>query len=194
MIKLYLVRHGESEANVNHEIMRSKPDSQMQLTGKGYYDALSAGLYLKKYMEDHARKIKATPFFLVSPWRRAQQTYQVIASVVDSHKRDDMNLIHEHEMNLPGFPSNWKKFLSYRESEWNVSKHYDVKFHGGETLRDMRNRAKQFVKRLRSNEFGPLVIAVSHGQFIKEVISLVSKIHPDKIQHPANGQVIELEV
>lgn len=193
-MKLYLVRHGESEANVNYELMRTKEDSQMQLTGKGHYDALGAGLYLKKYMEEQARKLDVTPVFLVSPWVRAQQTYKVIASVVGPHHNENLSLIHEHEMNLPNNPENWKKFKAYKESGWSVSKNYDVTFKGGETLRDMRARAKQFLKRLRKGEFGVVVVAVSHGQFIKEVISLVNKVNPDKIQHPANGQVIELEV
>jgi broad specificity phosphatase PhoE len=194
MVKLYLVRHGESEANVNHEIMRSKPDSDIQLTGKGYYDALSAGLYLKKYMEDYSLKIDYPPLFLISPWKRAQQTYKVISSVVSGHKRDDLSLIHEHEMNLNGHSGNWKKFIEYRNSGWDTTKYYDVKFQGGETLREMRNRAKKFVNILKSGEFGMLVVAVSHGQFIKEVISVVKKIHPNSVQHPANGQVIELEI
>ena len=46
--RIILIRHGESEANVNRYLFGSVPDYTIELTQKGRQQALEAGHRLKK--------------------------------------------------------------------------------------------------------------------------------------------------
>ena len=43
MQNLYLIRHGESQANVDEEVYKSIPDHRIALTDKGQTQAIFAG-------------------------------------------------------------------------------------------------------------------------------------------------------
>lgn len=191
-MRLYLIRHGESEANVDWEILKTIRDELVELTDLGHVHALDAGLYLKKlFSSENQRPLN----FLVSPWVRAEQTFHVINGVLGG-KEDPvfMNSITEHRMNLVNHEENWKKFESYKNREFNVKEYLDVQYEGGESLAEVRKRAEEFLKDIRSGFHGSSAVVVSHGQFLKQVISMVKGKEPDEIEHPKNGEVIVLDV
>lgn len=75
-MKLYIVRHGQAEllnAGENADLQ----DRQRALTAEGWREAHAAGQHLKQALAG------ATPKIIVSPYRRAQETAQEIASVLD---------------------------------------------------------------------------------------------------------------
>ena len=67
--RIILLRHGESEGNVNHDIYTSKGDSLLELTDKGFAQARDAGQRLQKVIGT-----TGNVFVAVSPLERAQQT------------------------------------------------------------------------------------------------------------------------
>jgi len=78
---IYLVRHGESEGNVNEEIYKTVPDYRVGLTAKGRKQAVQAGKNIEKnalsrviFSDEYQPKVT----IYSSPWTRARETTQGI--------------------------------------------------------------------------------------------------------------------
>ena len=72
--RIILIRHGESEANVDRYLFGRVPDYTIELTDKGREQAVEAGLQLKRLVGDESL------YFYVSPFWRARSTFECIAS------------------------------------------------------------------------------------------------------------------
>mmetsp|Transcript_52573 Transcript_52573/g.97334 ORF Transcript_52573/g.97334 Transcript_52573/m.97334 type:complete len:563 (-) Transcript_52573:28-1716(-) len=66
--RIVLLRHGESEGNVNHMAYASRGDSLLELTPNGVHQAREAGRRLQDLLQDDRI------FVCVSPFERTQQT------------------------------------------------------------------------------------------------------------------------
>jgi len=191
--KLYLIRHGKSEANENYDILFTKDDKDIQLAEQGYHDAVQVGKTLKEMLTPGASTI-----FVVSPWTRAFQTYRIASTVLKDFSEPCIHEgIVEHDMNLKDHPVNWEKFLKYKHSKWSVEQHLHVRFDGGESLADVRERAKTFlgfVEELAHALGHDNIVVVSHGQFIKMVLAEMDGTDPQTMTHPKNGEIIVREV
>eukprot|EP00970_Alexandrium_tamarense_P009347 scaffold1851_cov172-Alexandrium_tamarense.AAC.14 len=73
--KLILVRHGQSEGNVNEELYATKPDNAMRLTKLGWEMARMCGKALRTQLPPGE-----TVHFVVSPYSRTVETFHGIAS------------------------------------------------------------------------------------------------------------------
>jgi broad specificity phosphatase PhoE len=69
---IFLVRHGQSEGNVDKEIYKTKPDYTLKLTPKGILQATVAGNKIAEILKD-----KNTAFY-ISPFWRTRQTAENI--------------------------------------------------------------------------------------------------------------------
>lgn len=202
MKRVIMIRHGNSEANENYDILFEKEDSKVELTDKGYLDAVEAGRNLKVVLKQNPSEAAAT--FVVSPYTRTMQTFRIIATVLNISE-DRANIDHdviEHFMNLKGNQANWEKFMKYKSTEWNVKDNADVTFDGGESLNDVRVRARFFIKNAKElfaegDSFGFAsgdIVLVAHGLFIKMVMCELDGVEPDTIHHPANGELVIREI
>jgi broad specificity phosphatase PhoE len=72
--RIILIRHGESEANIDKSIHQHKPDYTMELTPKGIEQADTAGKELKSIIGGDE-----SAFFYVSPYWRTRGTFEQIA-------------------------------------------------------------------------------------------------------------------
>ena len=79
-MRIFLVRHGESEANVDKTIGTRKPDHAIELTERGLSQAAAVGLFLRKYHEEHG---PAGTRIWASPYKRTMQTALAIRDAVD---------------------------------------------------------------------------------------------------------------
>ena len=66
--RIILVRHGESQGNVNRSLYTTTPDSQVQLTARGFEQGLASGEQLRGIVGDESVS------FLYSPYMRTRQT------------------------------------------------------------------------------------------------------------------------
>eukprot|EP00930_Biecheleria_cincta_P013795 TRINITY_DN12127_c0_g2_i1.p1 TRINITY_DN12127_c0_g2~~TRINITY_DN12127_c0_g2_i1.p1 ORF type:complete len:390 (+),score=45.32 TRINITY_DN12127_c0_g2_i1:43-1170(+) len=74
--RLILVRHGESEGNIDHRIYESVADGLLHLTEKGWQQGTCAGRALKDIIGDENVEFKVSPYVrtretfnaLVAPW------------------------------------------------------------------------------------------------------------------------------
>lgn len=71
--RLILLRHGQSEANVDHTIYQHKDDHLIELTNLGKSQAESAGEYIKEIIGDTSRLD-----VFVSPYTRTMQTWEAV--------------------------------------------------------------------------------------------------------------------
>ncbi|KAF5841488.1 histidine phosphatase superfamily [Dunaliella salina] len=77
--KIFLVRHAQSEGNINSATYSFTPDSQVSLTELGRQQAREAGLKIKACLEAEGRGEERL-FFYTSPYRRSLETYEHIAA------------------------------------------------------------------------------------------------------------------
>jgi len=71
--RIILIRHGESQANVDRYLFGRVPDYTIELTEKGHLQAKEAGKRLKALVGDEP------VYFYVSPFWRARSTFEGLA-------------------------------------------------------------------------------------------------------------------
>mmetsp|Transcript_150521 Transcript_150521/g.273961 ORF Transcript_150521/g.273961 Transcript_150521/m.273961 type:complete len:442 (-) Transcript_150521:253-1578(-) len=84
--KIILLRHAESEGQVNRKIMATKADNKLDLSERGREQARAAGLKLKKLLGPDGR-ISA----VLSPFERTQQT---LCGVMETLGEDRVHQVH----------------------------------------------------------------------------------------------------
>lgn len=150
-MELYLLRHGETEDNV-------KQVGQGHLPGK-------LTRYGKRQAELVAKRLCKLPFHAVycSDLKRAMETLEPFL-LLSSHQPVYTNELREYDLGrLQG--------LSYHEI--NAAKQSDPEFfrpEGGESLADLRLRARRFVNTLLEKHPEETLLACSHGAWIKMLL------------------------
>ena len=71
--RIYLVRHGQSEANLDKTVNKRLPDHQVELSSEGHRQAAAAGEYLVAALP-RDRRVR----ILCSPYLRTRQTSAAI--------------------------------------------------------------------------------------------------------------------
>jgi broad specificity phosphatase PhoE len=86
--RIILVRHAESEGNVDNRAYTYLPDPQVPLTPKGWRQALQAGENIRKVAEKYGGKGSNVGrlFFYTSPYLRSKQTYEGVAQAFQPHE------------------------------------------------------------------------------------------------------------
>ncbi|PSC69919.1 phosphoglycerate mutase [Micractinium conductrix] len=77
--RIFLVRHAESEGNVDNIAYTYLPDPRVPLTARGWQQAMSAGDRLKACMDEASGEEPSKLFFYTSPYLRSRQTYEGLA-------------------------------------------------------------------------------------------------------------------
>jgi hypothetical protein len=75
--RIILVRHGESEGNLDESVYRHTPDARISLTELGKDQAIEAGKNLKKEVINGGAN--ETIYVYLSPYLRSKQTYEGIS-------------------------------------------------------------------------------------------------------------------
>jgi broad specificity phosphatase PhoE len=88
-MKIYLVRHGQSEGNVDKEVHLRKADHAIDLTPEGLKQAEGAGDFLAKALMTNSWNGEVNARLWHSPYKRTNQTTDGIMS---SLKRNNMAL------------------------------------------------------------------------------------------------------
>lgn len=75
--RIILIRHGESEGNVDPSVYGTTPDYALKLTSAGHQQAIDCGKKLKELIS------KESAMFYVSPFWRTRETFENIVSQLD---------------------------------------------------------------------------------------------------------------
>ncbi len=161
---IYLVRHGESEANIGG---RFSGTTDVELTETGVLQAVRAGKNLRE---------KLIFKFFSSPLKRAKNTAEIIADEIGFNKKDIIIESCLTEVNFGIFENlTWEEITELYADEienWTQFKH-KYKFPKGEGYDDLIKRISDFMDNVPDNS----VIATHYG--VIQAILLYFKIADD---------------
>ena len=78
--RIILVRHGQSQGNVDDKVYATVPDSQIALTERGFAQAVVAGLQIRSLVGNGTVRV------FYSPYLRTKQTMLAILQAFDSQR------------------------------------------------------------------------------------------------------------
>jgi len=176
-MKIILVRHGESEANVAC-IINDDPARIVNLTAKGRAQAEVAAEKLRVVRFTHA---------YASEFARAQQTAAVLLRHQDCPLRIDARL-NERHTGMDGLPVNVFSDLVRPDR-------LRIKPEGGESLLEEMERLRSFLDEIAARHPHGTVLAVSHENPILAALALTMD-DPEQISNHdeiANCEWVELD-
>lgn len=193
--RIILIRHAESEGNVNKDIYKEKPDYALHLTEKGRRQAHDVGKKLREVIDPWE-----TVKFYVSPFWRARETYLEIVkwfhkSFLDPTYEDPR--LREQEW---GHTSGMAYSGQY-EKERDAYGHFYWRFPNGESCADVFDRMSDFIQTLhrdfQKENFAGNIVIVNHGMGMR--LFLMRWLHYtveefEKIGNPENCGMYILEL
>lgn len=190
--RILLIRHGESEGNVNKEIYAAKPDYQLNLTDKGIIQAQEAGVKLKEIIGDERVQ------FYVSPLWRTRETFQ---NIIKTIPRERFDYIEDPRLR----EQEWGHMRTIEESnrindERDSYGTFYYRVPNGESGADVYDRASTFFETLHRDfnkiDFPDNCVLVTHGMAIR--LFLMKWFHLtveqfEVIRNPKNCEIFILE-
>jgi len=158
-MKLYFVRHGESEANIQHVI--SNRESPFELTPRGRGQA--------KALAENLKDIPITAVYS-SPVLRARETAEILSQsfhlpsqVTEALREYDCGILEEKSDE-----ASWKLHREIAEA-WTVNHNYLHKPEGGENFLDIKKRFIPFIESFTHNHLNSQnhILFVSHGGLLQ---------------------------
>lgn len=161
-MKLYFVRHGESEANTRHII--SNRESAFHLTPLGQEQAKTL-----------VKKLRDIPFgsIFCSPVLRARETADILSAsfdiphqITEALREYDCGILEERSDE-----ESWRSH-SYYFNEWMLRCNFTDKPDGGESFLDIQNRFLPLIESLkkRSDEN---ILLIGHGGLFLLMLPLI---------------------
>jgi probable phosphoglycerate mutase len=153
-MKLYFVRHGESEANVLRVISNRDLPHALTEAGRAQAQAL-------------AQKLRDVPFTRIyaSQVLRARQTAEIVSHQLGA-PYEPTEALHEFDCGILEGRSDPDAHEAYRQltAAWMEGREWDRGIEGGESLHDVRRRLGSFVERLvREHAATDTLLLVGHG-------------------------------
>jgi len=160
MTCLILVRHGQTEANLNH-FLQGQSDGALNDTGK--QQAKKLAVNLKDMKIDR---------ILSSDMRRARNTAAAIAGFHELAVEENKILREWNCGKLDGLPAE-ELHKALADSDLPLA---DFRPEDGETLREVRERAAAFLEEIEKDFEGLTVLVCSHGDFLRMLTSILQDI------------------
>ena len=147
----FLVRHGESENNLNGDIISSKKENDHPLTGKGKEEVEKTVALLRD------RKIDV---IISSPILRTKETAEIIVKGINFSGKVDVD---EKLTEISGGEYEGKPWDEYLENFPNMSDRFSKHIGGAENWNDTRKRVMEFIYELDQKYENKNVVIISHG-------------------------------
>lgn len=175
LLDLYIVRHGESQSNVNKKVHLETPNELIPLTRKGWKQANNCGRFLAKHFNKTKKGKKVVLF--ISSFKRTRQTAQAIFNQLskagyDVDVRESDMIVEQHFGVATGTT---KEELAMRHPDYSYlmdmdkrhgTRHFTLK-PGGETRAQVELRSRVFLGTMRryrdEHNFDGPVVTVVHG-------------------------------
>jgi broad specificity phosphatase PhoE len=157
-MKVYFVRHGESESN--QQKIRLGPSASLTQTGREQAQLVANRL-----------KLIQVDRILTSPYPRASQTAEIIQKTITSelHIHDDIHEIKSPSVYL-GRSNDDPEVIALDELRWQNFKDETWHHSDEENLADSRTRAKKFIHQL-SDMSDDTIIVVTHANFLRTLLA-----------------------
>jgi len=155
--RIILVRHGESEGNLDDTVYERVPDHRISLTPKGFEQARDTGAAIREVLDGES--VEA----YVSPYVRTRQTLEALAlPVAERDVRVEPRLREQ----------DWANFqdpvdIAEQKAERDRYGHFYYRFSNGESGSDVYDRVSTFLESMHRNFETPAaprnVVIVTHG-------------------------------
>ncbi|MFX1236377.1 MAG: histidine phosphatase family protein [Promethearchaeota archaeon] len=190
--RVILVRHGESEGNVDRQNYETIPDYALNLTELGKSQAVSAGKELKKILGSERVYVYVSPFF------RTRQTFEIIKSVIGKNivKAIEDPRIRELDWGHLRHPDENEEIIQERD-EFSIF-YYRIK--DGESGADVYDRVSTFLETLyrdfKKADYPENTLIITHGMTLR--IFLMRWLHWsveefESLRNPKNCQIVIME-
>lgn len=157
MIRLILVRHGETEANLKH-ILQGHTEGELTDIGKHQTELLAH--HMRNFQIDQ---------IISSDLYRAQQTADIISAYLGVPVQFFSALREWNVGELDGKPA---EALETAFQLANVPK-AEYKPPGGESLLDLLNRAESFLNQVLEKYSNQVILVCSHGDYIRMLLAVI---------------------
>jgi len=189
-VNIYVIRHGESEHNVDRTVMAHTHDSQHSLTELGFRQAEQTAEFMKTILNEQT-------VLFASPYLRTKQTAQAIHRLLPEEVPFKENpLIREWELgNLYDFTNRTPEV----KKEYKAAGQFYFRYHNGESLADVYLRASMFmntkIERIRQQQLYDNVVIVTHAAFIQMLLTFLMDWPVESLAHfkpVENASVIKI--
>lgn len=159
-MKLYFVRHGQSEANINHQISNRGYLHGLTEKGRGQSATLAQALLEKEVSRIYT-----------SPLRRAVETAQIIGNTL-AVPYEITGALREFDCGIAeeGMDDASWGLWDWVWNEWHVYGRLDSKIEGGESFLDLQARLYPFARSLAAGEDGGSAVLIGHGGLFTAVL------------------------
>lgn len=170
--RIFIVRHGESQGNVDKNIYKEIPDYTLQLTPTGIQQAIAVGKDIScqiapKYLKEPYPKVQ----FYVSPFWRTRQTYLHIAK---SFPLDCIQYYGDPRLREQEWGQDMvsrEGFSHDKENDRDAYGHFYYRFRDGESCADGFDRVSDFMgtmfRDFEKPNFPRDVVIVTHGMTMR---------------------------
>lgn len=205
--RIYLVRHGESEGNVDKTTHFRKPDHAIELTDSGHQQAIAAGAFLRHHFQEAG--LLGSPIRLwTSPYKRTRQTADgIIKSTGEGFFKDRYEDISLREQQFGLFDGYDEEELAEKfpleHAHYKKCEEFSGRFYAsmplGESRCQVAERVKPFfgtlVRDAESKDIQTVVI-VSHGVTMRAFTMQWLHLTPEWFEaskNPKNASIYLLE-
>jgi broad specificity phosphatase PhoE len=190
--RIILVRHGESEGNLDNSLYETMPDYALTLSQRGISQAKEAGREIKSIIGD------GSIYVYLSPFLRTRQTFENILEAISSNvtKTIEDPRIREQDWGHLRHPDDNKEIIKARDD---FSTFY-FRIPDGESGADVYDRVTTFLDTLHRDfektDYSGNVLIVSHGLTIR--LFLMRWFHWsveefESLHNPKNCQILIME-
>lgn len=184
-MKIYIVRHGETDSNKAGKLMGQRIDESLNAEGLKQARKLAEDLALDKF-----------DVIFSSPLKRAVETAKIISDKMRVPVVHRKNLMERDFGNLSG--RSWDEMLKgvgpeitdFRSKDFEQS--YNYRPYGGESVEDVKKRFLEFIEELKKDYSDKKVLIVAHGGIMKLAHLLFREKFLDAT--PENASLHEFEV
>ncbi|CAF1391269.1 unnamed protein product [Adineta steineri] len=165
--RIFLIRHGESQANVDTTLSARMADSRIELTERGHQQATEAGEKLRSIIGK-----EESMYVYMSPYRRSKQTWTNIKKAFSPSQilteREDPRIREQEFGNI----TDLQKRPHELEDQDRLG-HFFYRFSCGESGADVYDRASLFLdtlfREMDNGHHDPTqnIVIVSHGLFMR---------------------------
>ncbi|MBL0346288.1 histidine phosphatase family protein [Candidatus Villigracilis affinis] len=190
--RIILIRHGESEGNLDRSRYHTVQDFALKLSSTGIQQAQQAGMRLKEILGDEKVYVYLSPFF------RTRETFQHVREAIKQNvvKSIEDPRIREQDWGHLRHPDDNKGIIEERD---NFSTFY-YRIPDGESGADVYDRVSSFLDTLhrdfKKESFPENVLIVSHGLTMR--LFLMRWFHWsveefESLHNPKNCQIVIME-
>jgi broad specificity phosphatase PhoE len=191
--RILLIRHGESEGNVDKTVYGLKPDYALRLTDRGRAQARAAGLALREMLGDDSVMAYVSPLF------RTRETFRGLAEAFApgqvAHREDPR--LREQEWGHLRDAADCDRVDAERDAYGT----FYFRIPDGESAADVFDRVSDFLDTLHRDfekpDFPPACLLVTHGMTLR--LFLMRWFHLtvedfETLRNPPNCAIVQLEL